>query len=583
MSGIRLVFLFTLWFAAFPGMASPVRPAVERVDAVLGQPLLVPVVVDDASALTRPGSVRIRLDDGQEPPVSFFRVDGVGWTDHGWLGRVARYRATPATEAVRADPKIAGEQGVWYAEIALPLEAVSQGIWFGETRWEVNWLPDPERAALESLGRPLWASPVPREAANSPDFQAALDALENDPFQRWRVRLVRDGLAPRGGKDRTGPEGTDLSALRDDLTTDRAARLIDAIARHHEARWQLILGRLALVDADAAARLRRRLGGAALIDGRWMPVWTPDSPSLRSLQDDLLSPFVDDRTRVVRVLGWLDAQPKAVAWVVDDAGAPGQEEGRLTATLGVLSMPALEVPLMVQVSGALDGPVLITVPARQADRVGTGVPMLGSRGLSAETRTVTVPVRVGRSDTAVEVLAAVPAAAPPSFAVGPLLASWTMNSLLDGAVQRDAEPSVVGSFAAGSVRRASAPGEGGLASGWRVFLRCGSPGGPARADAVTIWTGPFGLPRAVWRVSRDGTVQRLFGSGSLTEVWVVETENGWALDAQLPPDAVDEDEILRLGLTRDLGDTRTSWPRRMTPGQDEPGRLPIDVRRWSGF
>jgi hypothetical protein len=474
---------------------------------------------------------------------------------------------------------------VWYALIALPLEAVSQGIWFGETRWEINWLPDPERAALESDGRPLWVSPVPAEASGSADLRAALDAIALDPFQRWRVRLARDGLTPRGAGDRTDAGGTDLASLRRDLGTDQGERFLGAIARHHESRWQLILGRLALVDADAADRMRRRLGGVALIDGRWMPAWTPDSASLRSLQADLLSPFVDDRTRVVRALGWLDAQPKAVAWVVDDAGAPGQDDGRLTATLGVLSMPALETALMVQVSGAIDGPVLVIVPARRAERVRTSVPMLQGRGDSPDTRTTTVPVRIGRSETQVEALATVPGASPPAVPVGPLLAGWTMESLLAGAVERDAEPAIAGASAVGSVRRSSRPGTGGVASGWRVFVRCGSPGaraGPG-ADAVTIWTGPFGLPRAVWRVSRDGTVQRLFGSGSLAGVTVVETAGGWALDAELPPDAVDDDDILRLGLTREYGETRTSWPRRMTPGQDEPGRLPIDVRPWSGF
>lgn len=582
---IPLAIVCVLWWAACIADASPVRPAVERVDAVLGQPLLVPVAVNDPAVLVRPGAVRIRLDDGQEPPVAFFRIDSAGRTEAGWIGRVAQYRAVSASEALRAGAANAGTPGVWYAEIALPLEAVSQGIWFGETRWEINWLPDPERAALESAGRPLWASPVPPEAADSPDLIAALDAVDADPFQRWRVRLVRDGLAPRGAADRTDAGGTDLSALRADLGADPGERLLDAIARHHEARWQLILGRLALVDPDAAARLRRRLGGVAMIDGRWLPAWTPDSPTLRSLQADLLSPFVDDRTRVLRALGWLDAQPKAVAWVVDDAGAPGQDEGRLTATIGVLSLPALETPLMVQVSGALEGPVLVTVPARIAARVHTGVPMLGPRGRSTETRTVTVPVRVGRSDTQAETLGAVPSAAPPGLPIGPLLANWTMESLLAGEVGLDAQPSVPGATVSGSLRRAGPPGRGSVSTGWRVFLRCASPADQTAGvpDAVTIWTGPFGLPRAVWRVSRDGTVQRLFGSGSLAGVRVVETAEGWALDAELPPDAADEDDILRLGLTRELGETRASWPRRMTPGQDEPGRMPVDLRRWSGF
>jgi hypothetical protein len=556
-----------------------VRPLVERIDAVLGHPLVVPVAGGDGREIAR--GVRIALDDGQTPGVSYFRLERSDGKTGGWIGWVGRYRATPARGV---EPGGAG--GVWYAVIDLPLEAVSQGIWFGSERFEINWLPDPERASLEAGGRRLWASPVPPEARDGAELAAALEAVSEDPFQAWRVRLVRDGIAPTGGADRTGAAGTDLASLRDDLSKDAGTRFLGELARHHEARWQLILGRLALIDAEAASRMRRRLGGVALIDGRWLPVWTPDSPELRALQVDLLSPWVDDQTRVLRALGWLDAQPKALAWVIDDAGDPGVDESRLFATLGLLSLPARDAPLLVEVGGALDAPTLETAEPRRAMTVQTGVPLVERRG--AAVRTVSLPVRIGSESTTTDAVASIPAAMPPGVRLGPLLHGWTMPALLASDPAMDALPEFA---ATGVLRRTSQAGSGGDATGWSVFVECAA-GGDGGEDSVTVWAGPYGVPRGVWRIERDGSVFRLFGFSDLARVSVVETPGGWALDAELPASAVDEDGVLRIGLVRERGVggvggaggvERSSWPRRMTPGRDEPGRLPVDTRRWSGF
>lgn len=550
-----------------------VRPAVERIDAIVGHPLLVPVVVGERG----PGATRVTLDDGQTPKAAYFRLGSVGVVDAGWLGEFSRYRATPA-----ADAEGSSRAGLWYAVVDLPLDAVTQGLWFGAERYEVNWLPDPERAALEAEGRPLWASPVPPGARESPEVVAALDAVRADPFQRWRARLVRDGLTPTGGPDRTGAAGSDLDAVRDDLSTDPAGRFLDELARHHEARWQLILGRMALVDPEAAGRLRRTLGGVVRMNARWVPLWTPDSQELRALQADLLSPWVDDETRVLRALGWLDAQPKALAWVIDDAGEPGlgpADETRLTATLGVLSLPARDAPLLLEVGGAATdgaGPVLESAPARQAVEARAGVPLVQRR--SAVVRTAEVPVRVGRVETGAAAMATIPVARPPGVPVGPLLNGWTMPALLAGATDLDALPARA---ASGVLRRTAPPGHGDERAGWSVYLECAAPDGTD--DAVTLWTGPHRLPRGVWRIERDGTAHRLFGAADLAEVRVAPIPGGWALDATLPASAVDEDGVLRLGVTRETDGVTTSWPRRMTPGQDEPGRFPVDVTGWLGL
>jgi hypothetical protein len=568
--------LVMLMLLAVPARAQ-VLPLVERIDAVVGHPLVVPVTGIGREA---PRDVRIVLDDGQTPAVSFFRLEQSGVVDAGWIGRIARYRGIPAGGTF-------SDTGVWYALVDLPLEAVSQGIWFGSQRFEINWLPDPERASLEAGGRRLWASPVPVEAAGSDELTRALAALAQDPFQSWRVRLARDGLAPAGGADRTGASGTDLASLRDDLSKDAGTRFLGELARHHEARWQLILGRLALIDPEAAARMRRQLAGVAMIDRRWLPVWTSESPELRALQVDLLSPWVDDQTRVLRALGWLDAQPKALAWVIDDAGDPGLGDSRLFATLGLLSLPARDAPLLVEVGGAMEAPTLETLAARRSAVVQTGVPLVERRG--AAVRTVTLPVRIGSASTTTDAVASIPAAMPPGVRLGPLLHTWTMPALLASDPAMEAVPELT---TVGMLRRTGGARSDADTTGWSVFVDCATTD-RTEQDSVTIWAGPYGVPRGVWRIERDGSVFRLFGFSDLTAVSVVETPGGWALDAELPPTAVDEDGVLRIGLVRERttsagpggpeGIERTSWPRRMTPGRTEPGRLPVDIRRWSGF
>lgn len=568
---VRCLLVVLAALVVCPAMAK-VRPAVERVDAIVGQELVLPLAFDDVRDLER--GFEVRLDDASRPPVEVFRLTPAPGVDGGWVGVVPRWRGEALRDARRTDTP-----GVWYAVIDLPLGAVSQGLWIDGERHEVNWLPDPERAALEAQGKPLWVSPLPAGAWDAPMVARAMDAVAGDPFQSWRVRLARDGLTPTGGVDRTGRDGTSLDDVRADLAVDPGSRFLSALAHHHEARWQLILGRLALIDVETADRMRRRLAGVARIDGAWAPMWAGDSPDLRALQGDLLSPWVDDATRVLRAKAWLDAQPQGCAWVIDDAGDSGGDGSRLHATLGVLSLPARLAPLLVDVSGARGAPVLETAPPQETIRLSANVPTLEPRGRTMALRTNDVSVRLGRSELSAAALATVPGVRPPGLRVGPLLRGWTMGSLLDGSPALDALPDPA-AVATGVVRRVAHPGEHDDRVGWSVYLSCA--GGGDATDSVTVWTGPFALPRQVWQVRRDGSVFRLFGGGDL-QVRVTETETGWALDARLPPGAVDDDGVLRLGLVRQRGDERTSWPRRMTPGQDEPGRIALDVTAWRGL
>lgn len=552
--------------------SADVRPASDRIDAIIGQPLVLALVGDDVSDFR--GGVDTRLDDGRVLKSGLFRLSPSGAVDGGWIGPVPRWSALSASDAFRMSRIPAG---AWYASVPLPIDAVGQGLWFDGVRYELNWLPDPERAALEAEGRPLWASPIPDAARGSAELARAMESIAGDPFQRWRTRLVRDGIAPAGERERTGPEGSPIEQVRADVTADEAERFLESLAVSHEARWQLILGRLALIDEEVAARMRRRLAGVALIGGRWVPCWSPDSLGLRRLQRDLLSPFVDDQTRALRALAWLDAQPKSVIWVIDDAGEQTADR-RLEPTLGVLSLPARLSELLVAAPGAIGGPELITAPPRESIAIVSSVAMVEKQGRTASPRTNTLEVRVGRNANRVKPAASIPGARPPGFEIGPLLSDWSMPAILSGDPRRDVWPEGTRTTA-GLLRRSAPPDAPDDAAGWSLYLACA---GRETGDAVTVWAGPFGLPRGVWRVLPDGTVRTLFGP-SPSLVTVVPIENGWAFDLALPASVIGPDGVLRLGVERGWDGHRAAWPRRMLPWQDEPGRLPIDTRAWSGL
>jgi hypothetical protein len=58
----------------------------------------------------------------------------------------------------------------------------------------------------------------------------------------------------------------------------------------------------------------------------------------------------------------------------------------------------------------------------------------------------------------------------------------------------------------------------------------------------------------------------------------------WLAIVPIPDDAVENETIVRLSLTRiSPSGVRSSWPRAMLPWQSEPGRLALDLGAWSGL
>ncbi len=112
----------------------------------------------------------------------------------------------------------------------------------------------------------------------------------------------------------------------------------------------------------------------------------------------------------------------------------------------------------------------------------------------------------------------------------------------------------------------------------------------ASDPGVRVYLGPFEKPTHVLHVRPTGQVIDQVTS-SVSSVRVVRTPGAgpdkptrWLAIVPIPDDAIENETIVRLSLTR-ISPTgvRSSWPRAMLPWQSEPGRLAMDLGAWSGL
>lgn len=590
-----LITVFVLaWACGARAAEPPVRPASARIDAVHGRRIVVPVEIPDERAVRR--GVTLRTDDGTPVPAEFAWLTAAPEPAPGWLGAGVRWRAIPGDEAARMRER---PPGAWRMILDPPMGVFGQGVWIDNTRFEVNWLPDPWRLGLRPDGthpEGMWASPAPAGAVESPAVARAIRRLSADPTNRWRARLLADGLKPAGAmtraEDAKGPVRS-FAALREELDQDDAgAEALEAIAEQIESQWQVALARLWVLDPELAAAVRRTAAGVARFGDAWAPAWDPSPLVVDDLLEDLVNPFVDDETRALRARAWLSTQPRAVVWVFDDGGRQDGVTGDLLPTIGVVSTPRLDVAALVGVEGS-SGPELEPVPARELRVIGASVAAQRRPSGAPALSGAEVRVRVGTWRTSVRVDDTVVEARPPGVRVGPLVEDWTMPAWWTGRAGEGAAPPAGARTAAVLTRRAR-PSGGESRSGWTVLVECSAPeageeGAEVRAaDAVRLWVGPYGRPTAVLRVEETGRVtdEATPGAGGFGGITldVVRSAGRWAFEITLPPDAVGEDGILRLGIDRtDAAGRHTAWPRRMLPWQDEPGRTAIDTRAWDGL
>ncbi len=572
-------------------IAQSIRPVSDRLDAIVSYPLVIPIVAEHERDL-RTGVVT-KLDDGRTVTSIAYWV-GISPQPAlpGWTNPSGIWTATPY-HTITQIPHDRRPAGSWFIHIPLPIDAVGQGLWIAGERYELNWLPDPERTRLEThlesankhpqhTLESFWSMRLSSQALADPAIQAVIDQYRHDPFEHWRARLLTDGLDPHRARQDADHS---LETLELELAMDTpGADILRELARQHQARWQIILGRIWLIDPPVAHRLKSHLLRTAHFGDRILPIWTSDTTELARLAHDLLSPFVDDHTRALRAKAWLENQPRALAWVTDDQGQIEADTNRLLPTITVLSLPPslgtslfrIDTPITLGASA----PELTTVAPNVATPITVPIDPIALAPSNPVLETQRVYIHTGRWNTAREIIASPTPARAPYVRIGPLLNDWTMEALFTHRPLAGASPHPMRS-AIGILRRTDVPTRTSSRTGWQLYFELGSPNPQSPNESLTLWIGPYTHPFAVWTITPDSQI--IFESGSRPNIGIprVQTrilEDRWVAMIDLPSGAFDDHDILQLGIERtDANNIHTAWPRRMIPGQPEPGRLSIEI------
>ncbi|MBL4697557.1 MAG: hypothetical protein JKX70_01865 [Phycisphaerales bacterium] len=565
--------------------AQSIRPVADRLDAIVSYPLVLPISVANERDLR--SGVITKLDDGRELHSQAYWI-GLSPIRvlPAWTTPIGIWTATPY-ETIAKLPKSRRPIGAWFINIPLPIDAVGQGIWFQGERYELNWLPDPQRTHLEANldSNPnvsindlteFWSLKLSADARNDPAVQSAIDQYHHDPFQNWRAILLTDGLDPNAIDAAQSLEQLELELSMDTPGTN----ILRALALQHQARWQIILGRIWLIDPAVARRLKSQLIATARFGKRTLPVWTSDTADLSRLADDLLSPFVDDQTRVLRAKAWLENQPRALAWITDDQGQIEADSNRFLPTITMLSLPQSFGDSLFRIDPTGSSTELATLSPYRATSQVVAIDPIKISASNPTLETQSIRIRTGRWSTTRHVIASPTPARAPYIRIGPMLNDWTMDALLTDRPLANASPNAAHS-AVGILRRTAPPTRTNQTQGWQLYIELASPDPHSPNESLTLWVGPYTSPFAVWTITPDGKIKVGIGSRSHIALPRVQTrilDNRWVAMIDLPTSAFDEDQILQLGLERtDAYNTHTAWPRRMIPDQPEPGRLSIQA------
>ncbi|MCA9311207.1 MAG: hypothetical protein KDA21_08375, partial [Phycisphaerales bacterium] len=164
---------------------------------------------------------------------------------------------------------------------------------------------------------------------------------------------------------------------------------------------------------------------------------------------------------------------------------------------------------------------------------------------------------------------------PPGLRLGPLVASWTSPGLRTDS----SGPPLEGPRTAALVQR-------GASDRWELYLECEAmeAGSGPGEDTVRVYFGPRGDSSHIIALNASGSaiLERRRGRPSAwTDVVMGEGEGTWTALLPVPPGVIGSDGTFLVGLTRhDRTGRVSSWPRPMYPGQDEPGRVVIDLNYW---
>lgn len=583
------------------GSAPPaIEPLADRIDAVFGRPVVFPVRLLRGKP---PAEFEVQIDDGRTIPGSIQWIQAVPPDTSScgvpaWLTRPFELKAFSVSA-----PEAGRGVGSWFASLEFPLTGAGQGFWIGQSRYEPNWLPDPRRLASSAggLGR-AWNSPLREEHRDDEILRSLIAPYESHPLLGWRYELCLHGLVPGEEFDAPEPAGpvTDLSALRAEVNTQDAFEpLTDELRALERARWQVALAKLWRADPSLSYPVREALVGAIETPDGVLPFWRADQGQLDDLLEVLLRARSSDEQRVAQVRSWLQSFEAAVSWIIDDAGLFDAVTGEFRPTIGVVNLDVVPVLAWARpgdVGGPSDlGPL---VPRKMRTLRGEIVPGHLADGAQEGPG---VEVQVGQWGGYLSSIGVVIPAAPPGFALGPFRAEWTLTSW--AAMEEPADATVLWDRAAAAMllrgrsadlgqREARRVGPEVLdeRERWMFYIEARIPEGGWSADAATdhidIWFGPFGSSTRAVRIFADGRIVNLqtgqpapgFG------VNVIRLSDRWVARMPVPDDVIEADGLLRVGVARtDPCGLRSSWPRRLLPGQSEPGRVAVQTNSWDGF
>jgi hypothetical protein len=512
----------------------------ERISIVHGRRLVLPLEGELAEV---PRPIRVRLDDSRPLSARLCVISARAVSPApGWLGHDMEYEASYPT-----DP----EAEATHLVIDLPIDAVGQSIWVGPVHVLLDWLPDPY---LVTTHEPAWESPLSPDERGDERLSSLLRPLLDDPYARWRARLLLEGLTPRRLLEE--PEGSHAHAFADPA--------LEAIAEARESQWQVALARVWMIDPVLAAELRDGLVRTVHFGDDLVPMWPSDTADLDALLDDLLLEGLSDARRTSRVRAWLTMQAEALAWVIDDAGAIDPQTGMRAARIGTVNLGNEPTLAWLRAIDSRVSPEPLPSPALAA--VDLLVPL--SPPLPAQ---LPLEVRVGQWRGECRVAAGAAPARPPGVALVPFHADLTLRDLSNGTsrtLTSDAPHRI-----AALLRRSSVEDES-----WSLFVECvGVP------DAIVrVYLGPSGSPHAVYRVTRSGEMQDELDRGSApVTIPSVASEARWSCQIPIADGSIEPDGVLLIAVTLEssrLG--RVTFPRPMLPWQEAPGRIAIDTTTW---
>lgn len=538
-----------------------VTPSLPRLDAIVGHPLVIPVEIRGGVDGRTP--LPATLEDGRGVEASLYWISAAPEADRaaGWLPPPGRWTATPAS----ADARPPGV-GAWFIIANLPSDAYGQNLMLGSSRFTLSWRPDPAAVATPAVRRRAPEPLMPMTV----ELQRVIEAEGASPVRRWRHRLITGSLWT-----------LDDSALDSHVFVDP---VIEAYARMLEAQWRAALHRLRGADAELARELESRLTCVTAINGMPAPAWPWNQADLDSLRLDLLSPRVSSARLVERTRAWLDGQPSATTWVVDDAAPTDSGGARHRVVVGAANLtlkPTLASVFLEQDPGPAD---LVPLRPRYAAELDCEAVDALSR-LPGPVRW-TVRARVGAIEQSHRVHGPHLRAEPPGVVLAPFVHDLTMKSWLSGESGggESLPPTAAIVHRKGFVDDQSSDGDG-----WAVFVE-GSLDAPLRdgeIESFRVWFGPRGGARAVLFITSAADVLDETPGGPLDpppSVRVIREDGRWACLIDVPDGAIEERGGLFIAMERvDRLGVRSTWPRAMLPWQREPGRAAIDLTRWGGL